>query len=75
MARLTDLSFLPNLRPTRWPTRAFRLTRLALHVVVGLTVAGLIFSRVSAAGQDRILRWWGRGVLRALRIVPQTALT
>ena len=71
MARLTDLSFLPNLRPTRWPTRAFRLTRLALHVVVGLTVAGLIFSRVSAAGQDRILRWWGRGVLRALRIVPQ----
>lgn len=59
------------MRPTRWPTRAFRLTRLALHVVVGLGVAGLIYPRVSALGKDRVLRWWGRGVLRALRVVPQ----
>ncbi len=56
---------------TRWPTRAFRLTRLALHVALGLVVAWLIFPRVSAARQDHILRWWARGVLRALRVTPR----
>lgn len=60
-----------HLNVTRWPTRAFRLARLALHVIVGLGVAGLIYPHVSSLRQDRILRWWGRGVLRALRVMPQ----
>jgi 1-acyl-sn-glycerol-3-phosphate acyltransferase len=58
------------LKPTLLPTRVFRLARLALHVVLGLVVAWLAFARASPARQDRILRWWGRGVLRALRVTP-----
>jgi 1-acyl-sn-glycerol-3-phosphate acyltransferase len=47
------------------------LSRLALHVIVGLVVAFAAFPRLSSARQDRILRWWARGVLRALRVIPQ----
>jgi 1-acyl-sn-glycerol-3-phosphate acyltransferase len=53
---------------TSRPTRVFRLLRLTSHISIGLVVASLIYPRVSPVRQDRILRWWGRGVLSALRI-------
>jgi 1-acyl-sn-glycerol-3-phosphate acyltransferase len=46
---------------------ALRLSRLAVHFLVGFCAA-LVFGRLSPASQRAFVRWWARGVLTALGV-------
>lgn len=48
--------------------RTFRLSRLVLHVLWGVTLAGLAFPLFSATQRDRLIMAWSRRMLRVLGI-------
>ncbi|HUO44030.1 MAG TPA: lysophospholipid acyltransferase family protein [Burkholderiales bacterium] len=56
---------------TSFLTRAFRLTRVALHLARGVTTAGLIFPWLDKAGRADHGRRWAAGLLRMLAIRVQ----
>jgi 1-acyl-sn-glycerol-3-phosphate acyltransferase len=49
-------------------TRGIRYTRLAIHIVWGLAIAGLVFPRITRAQRARITQRWSAGLLRVLNI-------
>jgi len=55
-------------KKTLLPIQLFRLTRLVLHTLYGITVAATILPRVSAATRDQIIRGWSRQLLGILNI-------
>lgn len=62
----------PLHRETR---RLWRLARLVAHVLVGAVIAHGVFGVLALTGVDRdqrrrraLVRWWNRGVLRALNV-------
>ena len=54
--------------PTPSLVRAYRLLRLILHLLRGLTTAGLVFPLVSSERQLAIIQRWSRGMLRVLNV-------
>jgi 1-acyl-sn-glycerol-3-phosphate acyltransferase len=50
-------------RPTALPVRAWRLTRMALHVVRGFATIAFVFPRISRERQDQLVRAWSHHVL------------
>lgn len=50
-------------RPTPLPVRAWRLTRMGLHVLRGFATLAFIFPRVDRDRQDRLVRAWSHHVL------------
>ena len=53
--------------------RFIRISLLALHVVWGLILAGLVFSLFSPARCDRIITAWARRMLKVLGVRAQVA--
>jgi 1-acyl-sn-glycerol-3-phosphate acyltransferase len=51
-------------RPTPLAARAWRLARMAAHIVRGLATLALVFPRAARARRDQLIRAWGRDVLR-----------
>ena len=49
-------------------TRAFRLTRMTIHILYGLFIAGVILQRVSAKRRNWLISRWCRELLRVLNI-------
>jgi 1-acyl-sn-glycerol-3-phosphate acyltransferase len=50
-------------RPTPLPARAWRLTRMALHVVRGFATIAFVFPGASRERQDQMVRAWSHHVL------------
>jgi len=52
--------------------RAIRISLLALHLVWGVTVAGLVFPLLKPAQHDRFIMAWAQRLLRVLGVREQT---
>ena len=50
------------------PRRAFRATRVVVHVLAGVVLASVVLPRVSARRRDAIKRHWSRRLLHLLRV-------
>lgn len=50
------------------PIRVLRITRLALHVAVGLALSGLAYPFLRARGRAACFRWWSRHLLGILHV-------
>ena len=61
-----DTQFAPE---TRRVIRGIRWTRLAIHIGVGLLVAGIIFPRISNARRAYFVQWWSQKTLRILNVI------
>lgn len=57
-----------NSRQTTILTRIFRITRLVIHTLYGLFIAGALLSRVSAERRNRLISHWCRELLAVLNI-------
>ncbi|MCW5623393.1 MAG: 1-acyl-sn-glycerol-3-phosphate acyltransferase [Burkholderiales bacterium] len=55
-------------RSTERLRQFFRISGLALHIVVGLTLSGAVFPILRTAGRQACFRWWSRRLLRILRV-------
>lgn len=57
-----------NRQHTTRITRAFRISRMVLHTIYGILVAGLILPRVDGERRNRLIRHWCRQLLQILNI-------
>lgn len=54
--------------PTNRITRAYRIARIALHLLGGVVRAGVLFPVVGAAGRQRLARRWAARLLAVLNV-------
>jgi 1-acyl-sn-glycerol-3-phosphate acyltransferase len=54
--------------PLPLPRRAWRATRVVVHVLGGVALTGVVFPFLSAPRRDAIKRRWSRRLLRLLRV-------
>ena len=59
----TSADGIPLHGPSVKPVLAFRLARVALHVVTGMAICALLFPWLSSAGRERQTRRWSRQLL------------
>lgn len=57
-----------NSRHTTILTRAFRITRLVIHILYGLFIAGVLLPRTNAQWRNRLISRWCRELLAVLNI-------
>ena len=51
--------------------RAIRLTRLGLHLLQAIFIAGVLLPNVNRVWRDRLISYWSRGLLRVLGVRMQ----
>lgn len=70
VAASTPITSSPHETPaeTHKLTRGLRYTRLGLHIIWGLAIAGVMFPRVGEATRARITQRWSAALLRVLNI-------
>lgn len=49
-------------------TRAYRIIRLALHILIGLATVSLIFPLIGATQKLKLIQWWHQSLLAILNI-------
>ena len=57
-----------NLKQNGRLIRGYRVSRMAVHVLYAVAVAGLVFPWLSEKGRTRITRRWSAGLLRILNV-------
>ena len=65
--KLLAATCLPE-KKTSLPTQLFRLSRLGLHTLYGISVAATILPRVSMSRRERIIRRWSKQLLNILNM-------
>lgn len=58
-------------RPTSLPTRCFRLTRMGLHIAIGLVIVATRFPRLAYAERAVVTQRWSRKLLQILGITVE----
>lgn len=48
--------------------QSYRIARIAIHTVIGLTIAAVVLPLLSKASKLAIIKWWCGGLLRAFHI-------
>lgn len=56
------------MQETHFLTRYYRISRILIHTIVGLTLAALVLPIISKSSNLKLIKWWCGGLLRAFNI-------
>jgi 1-acyl-sn-glycerol-3-phosphate acyltransferase len=56
------------LQQNHFLTRYYRISRILIHTIVGLTLAALVLPIISKSSNLKLIKWWCGGLLRAFNI-------
>jgi 1-acyl-sn-glycerol-3-phosphate acyltransferase len=52
------------LASTHFLTRCYRITRIVIHTLIGISIASTVFSWCSASNKQKLIKWWCKRLLK-----------